>query len=577
VTTAADEPSAIGPAMFPAGPMGMSIRDFLTDGSLASLCAALTALTGVQVELRDEAGRNIVPEHDAGMPWRVLDLEDSREVPPDADRIPISLDGHGLGEIIVAGGEPVQRDGVRQHLIAVARAVSAAAGEVVTEMVELQHRVKELGVLHQLSSLLASPSMTPDAMLDTALDAALDVFDLDAGSIVLLPDDADGVPASQDEADLVHKASRGLSRGWLENPLPLSRDRVFDRIVLGGDVLVIENLLDDLRVNQPERCEREGLASFFSTAMIVRNRPIGVIRLYARTPRRISPPERQLLRSIGEQAGTAVHQARLLRAEKQERRMQRQLRLASAVQHRMLPRRIPSFEGLDIAARSHPSAELAGDFYDLFDVHGRLGIVIGDVVGKGVAAALLMSAVRASLRAHTHHTGSIDRVMGSVNRALTRDTLDNEFSTLWYGLVDPSTFELNFCSAGHEPPLIIHAPEGHRPTDDDVRPLGAGGLVLGVDATHEYHAFTHRLEPGDVLLAHTDGVTDATSFEGERFGWSRMVGSVLAQLQEDPASGADAIVDRVLWDVRRFIGLAEQADDETLVALRVDPSATPGA
>jgi len=167
--------------------------------------------------------------------------------------------------------------------------------------------------------------------------------------------------------------------------------------------------------------------------------------------------------------------------------------------------------------------------------------------------------------------------MGSVNRALTRDTLDNEFSTLWYGLVDPSTFELNFCSAGHEPPLIVHAPEGHRPTEDDVRPLGAGGLVLGVDATHEYHAFTHRLEPGDVLLAHTDGVTDATSFEGERFGWSRMVGSVLAQLQEDPESGADAIVDRVLWDVRRFIGLAEQADDETLVALRVDPSATPGA
>lgn len=555
---------------------GPSIRDFLTDGSLTSLCAALSAMTGVDVHLRDEAGRRIV-RGEQGTPWEVLEAEESGAVPAEADRVPLTLGGVRIGEIVVMPAETLSTPGTgRGHLLGVVRAVAATASEVVNDVVELRNRVKELDVLHRLSSLLATPTLTPESMLQASLDSALDVLGMDAGSIVLLPEDADGVIAGDLEQDVELKASRNLSRAWLDSPLPLSRGREFDRIVLTGSVLAVEDLLADRRVFHPQRCLAEGLRSFLSTAMLSGERPIGVIRLYAREPRRVSMPERQLLKSIGEQAAAAVQQARLVRVKKQERRIQRQLRLAGDVQSRMLPRRLPRVAGVDIAARSLPSAELAGDFYDVFALEEgstRLGVVIGDVVGKGVAAGLMMSLVRASLRAYAQDSDNPAEVLTRTNKAMCRDTLDNEFATVWYGVLDTVSGELTYCSAGHEPPMVLRVPKD-RPVDDtDVRPLGLGGLVLGVDPNQTYPLFRHRLEPGDVLFAYTDGLTDARNFNDEKFGWSRLVRAVLDALREDRAASAQHIVDQLMWALRRFAGLREQVDDETLVIIRWNPSA----
>ncbi|MAY75208.1 MAG: hypothetical protein CMJ31_10915 [Phycisphaerae bacterium] len=548
-------------------PVGLSIRDFLTDGSLASLCAALSSLSGLDVQLRDESGRRIVASDDSGL-WTILDQEASGEAPAMADRVPILLGDQAVGEIVVAPGAPSLTGASREHVLSVARAVRATAGEVIADVTELRHRVKELDVLHRLSAMLTSPNVTPEAMLDAALASALDALDLDAGSIVLLPTDADGMPSGENEGELRLMASRNLSREWLESPVPLSQDREFDRTVLSGRVLAIEDLLADPRTLTPARLEREGVRGFISAAMISRERLIGVIRLYSRSVRRFTPPERLLLKSIGEQAAAAVEQATLLHAQQEERRIQRQLKLASAVQARMLPARLPKRDGVDIAARSVPSTELAGDFYDVFGVEDRLGIVIGDVVGKGVAAALMMSSVRGSLRAFAQDTAAVDTVLTRTNRAMCRDTLDNEFATTWYGVLDPETGALEYCSAGHEPPFVIRAREGDEVDSSAVRPLGVGGLVLGVDAGQVYKVFQHRLEPGDVLVAYTDGLTDARDFSNEKFGFSRLVHAVVDALRENVNASAEDVLERVMWTLRQFSGLREQVDDETIVVLR---------
>jgi sigma-B regulation protein RsbU (phosphoserine phosphatase) len=562
------------------GPMRLSIHAFLTDGSLSRLCRELSGLTGLVVQLRDEAGRLIVPDDSAepgangvAAAWRVLDLDESGDPPEGSETIPLEIEGQVIATLVMGPGQTVEGpgnpDATRAGTRAALELLAATGSELCRDVLDLRHRVKELSVLYRLSALLVA--RTPvDTMLGAALDAALTALELDAGSIVLLPEDADGVAVSNDEADLVVKASSHLSNEWLHSPMPLSRGRLFDRITLNGEVLVVDDLLEDQRVMQPERCEAEGIRSFISAPMIVHERPIGLIRLYSRSLRRFSPTEVRLLRSIGEQAATAVHQARLLVTQKHERRMERQLRLASAVQHRMLPREVPSFPGIDVAARSLPSYELAGDFYDLFEVGGALGVVVGDVVGKGVAAALLMSAVRASLRAHVENVYDLDDVLGRVNRAMCADTLDNEFATLWYGVLDPGTHRLTYTSAGHDPPFVVRRSPDRPASHDDVHPLAVGGLVLGIDPAQAYPKFVHDLRPGDVLIALTDGVADARNFENEKFGWNRIVESVLATINEKPDASAGHILEQVFWTVRQFVGLRRQVDDETLVVLRIE-------
>jgi sigma-B regulation protein RsbU (phosphoserine phosphatase) len=553
-----------------------SIHAYLTDGSMLQLCEAIGRVAGAGVFLLDADGRCIelrppgVRDADAD-PWRRVDA------PPDVAastlRASVVVDGRRIGEFVcVPEGDATAEEA--ESFGALARLLATLTGEFCHEALEMRHRIRELGALFRLSSLLASASGSVDRVLSVGLELAVGVLELDAGSIVLFPPDEDGVPAVDSEAGVETMASLNLSAEWLANPLPLSRGREFDRLVLGGDALAVPDLLDDPRVLDPGRCEAEGVRSFLSVAMLHRERPVGVIRLYGSRPTSFGVADQRLIRAIGAQAATAVNQARLLEVEKHDRAIERQLRLASAVQRRMDPNELPRLPGLDIAARSEPSSELGGDLHDAF-VLGEgtgsptLGMVVGDVVGKGLPAALLMSAVRASLRAHASGGGAVEDVVGRTNRDLCRDSLPNEFATLWFGTVDPATRVLTYCPAGHEPPVLIRARGGKAPRPEDVASLQIGGLVLGISAAEVYRSMSLVLEPGDVVLAYSDGVTDARNFDDEKWGWQRMVDAAVDVLTQDPGAGASIILDNILWSLRRFVGLRRQVDDETLLVLRV--------
>ena len=560
-------------------PPGRSIREFLTDGALAAMCARLGELVGLSIEVRDERGALVVAEPDRspvaadGAPWQIL--EDVRPIAPDATRIPIHAGGTDIGEIVVEPGEPRAGGGSRGELLGAVEHLARASGELCEDVIELRDRVRELGVLYRLSSLLAGGETDLRPMLGVVLDSALEVLGLDAGAIVLFPEDADGVPAANNESELAHEASRGLSGAWLESPLPLSRERCFDRLVLDGEVLAVPDLARDDRVLEPSRCEAEGLVSFLSAAMVAHGRPLGVIRLYGSTPRAFTEADRRLIRSIGDQAATGVQQARLLEVQERDRQRDRQLRLAAQVQGRMLPEKLPRIDGLSLAARSIPSHELGGDFYDAELGKGVLNMLVGDVVGKGVPAAMLMSSLLASLRASAPHVHEVDAWIGDVNDAMCRTTQPNEFATMWCGRLDPRTLRLTYTSAGHEPPLIVRPPEGGGPVmRDHLSPLVVGGLVLGVAPGQTYPRYVYQLRPGDLLIAHSDGLTDARNFDGQRFGFERLAGAVVDAFSaygQTHGPTAEQAVDHVLWSVRRFTGLCQRTDDETILALRVEP------
>jgi sigma-B regulation protein RsbU (phosphoserine phosphatase) len=534
-----------------------SLRDYWTQGTIASLCAALSELGGVRIELRDERGFVLDPSSYNGSPR----VESS--IPQGASVLPIIVTDEQIGSIVV---HPHDHELTHSALIdQLTELIAQTASEMCNDVANLRYRVSEVAVLYRLSSLLVRGGRVHDT-LQLTLELALDVLGLDAGAIMLLPEDSEALPRVDRENELERSAAIGLSEQWLLNPVPLSIDREFDRTALAGNVVTSEDLRSDPRVLVPDDCREENLAAFICTGMVFDDHPIGVIRLYAEQPRVFTKAEHKLIQSIGESAAAAVEQARLLKMQARQRRTQRALRIAGAVQKRMLPQRTPSFPGIQLAGRYQPSQEIGGDFYDLFEVHGKLGVLVGDVVGKGVVAGMLMSAVRATLRAYADLSEELDRVMIRTNDAVCRDTTVSEFVTAWYGIIDPQTRVLRSVVGGHDAPLLLRPSE----TGYAQVPVPGEGMVIGVIPGEQYAMQDLQLQPGDVLIVYTDGITDAANFGKNRFGKQRLLDSALGMLAENPDASAEDVLERVFWTMRQFSGLAEQADDETLVVVRID-------
>lgn len=551
-----------------------SITDYLTDGSLARLVSQLTQLTGVEIELRDARGWLITPAMDPSHPWQVIDDGPQRACDPKNLYFPLKLSGDTIGSLVIRPGVPTLCEESRDKLAAVVELLANTSAELVGYEAEVRDRMHELQVLHKLGSMISRADGV-ERILSVALESALDVLGLDAGNIVLFKEDADGV-LSQDEADLQHVAWRNLSSEWLRDPRPVSKERVFDKLALKGEIVICDDLTTDPRILIVDRVHTEGLITAINAGLLFQAHPIGVIRLYAKSRRSFTEQDKRLLKSIADQAAVAIEQSRLLRLQQDRAKAQRQMELAADVQRRMLPRVAPTLPRLDVAAKYTPSLELGGDFYDLFELNGHLGIAIGDVSGKGVAAALLMSSVRASLRAYVQDLYDLDEVVARVNVAMCRDTHEREFSTLWYGVIDPAKLRLTYCSAGHEPPMVIRMPtrvSGRAPKETDIDELGIGGMAVGIDPHQRYQRGVFDLHSRDVLIAYTDGIIDARSFSNERFGRSRLRQSVLNILTTEPEASASRITELIQWEVRKFAGLKTRFDDETMVVLRVSEKA----
>lgn len=592
---AAAQPVEIKPRPVPPGPAARrapSITDFLTDGSLSAVCEELQSLTGIRVQLLDPTGRPIVYDGIGPKPWRLEpqplwaqppiwpSVTDPKQSAPvvevrqgDIEWLAIGMvvDGVVIGSLALtppAESPPVAIDpATKAHLTRAAAWLATVAADFCRQELDLKHRVQEIQALYRISSMLTRATSL-EALLQTSLDSALEVLELDAGAIVLF--ERDEGPSTQTEVDIALKASRNLSRTWLDNPLPLSKDRVFDRLALAGEIVISEDLWKDPRVLLEKEVRGEGLRAAIHAGLVVRDRAIGIIRLYARRTRGFGESERRLIKSIAHQAAVAVEQSRLLKSQERETQVQRQLQLAADVQRRMLPRTMPNLPRLDVAARYVPSLQLSGDFYDFIDLpEGNLGVTIGDVVGKGIAAALLMASVRASLRAHVQDVYHIDDVVQRVNSAMCRDTRDNEFATLWYGVIDRKNMKLTYVAAGHDPPMVVRVPPHRPPTLADVDELSTGGMAVGIDASQRYQRGTYDLQTRDVLVAYTDGVTDVMNFDGKRFGRVRLRQALLELLAKEPEAPASKVLEHVLWSLRQFAGLKERPDDQTVVVLRV--------
>ena len=412
---------------------------------------------------------------------------------------------------------------------------------------QLRQRFEEVSTLHRLSTMLAGQREV-QLILETAARQTTQALKARSASIRLL--DNSGM--------LVPKAVFNLSPEFLsKTPVPLKKSKLHQQ-ALTGQVVYVREMRTDKRTLYPDFVAKEGLVSTIIAGIVYRNQAIGVINIYTDHLRTFTRGEMDLLQSIANLLAGAITNAKLIESRQDAALIQRQLKLGADVQQRMLPQKMPQIPGFDIAARCDQSYDVGGDFYDFIRLDNNMGITIGDVVGKGIAASLLMAGVRASLRAFAQDIYDIDQIIVRVNRALSRDVRDGEFATLFYGVLDPATKRFTYCNAGHEPPLLLR--------DGRFQTLDAGGMILGVDSQQTYEKGVLDLRSGDMLLLTTDGLCEALDFRGQAFGRTR-VKKALKEAAALPT--ANESLNHVLWAMRRFVGLSTRNDDTTLVLVRV--------
>lgn len=295
--------------------------------------------------------------------------------------------------------------------------------------------------------------------------------------------------------------------------------------------------------------------------------PAGTVGLLAAGPRedgaRYSSDDRAFFDTFVELATPALHEARIRQAretdEHERERVDQELRTAQRIQQALLPKETPALAGWRIATYYQPAREVGGDFYDFLPLSdGRLGLVIGDVSGKGIPAALVMATTRSMLRAVAEtasHVNAPGAVLRRVNQLLCADLPGNMFVTCLYGLLDPASGTFHFANAGQDLPALWRR-------DGNVCELRATGMPLGLMPESEYEERDVMLEPGASMLLYSDGLVEAHNPRREMFGFARLTGA-LGERHEDGAAIA-----ALLRDLTAFAGAAwEQEDDITLVTV----------
>jgi serine phosphatase RsbU (regulator of sigma subunit) len=423
----------------------------------------------------------------------------------------------------------------------VADLMPARAGVATADQGDLLALISKVGV-----TLLASATLD-----ETLKQVARLVFDAVPAErcIIMLKDDGGG--------ELRVRAAEMHDRQRDVGEVRVSRT-IIEEVVRQGRSVLTSDAQHDPRF-MSSTVMFQGIRSVLAVPLGVGDGIFGMI--YADSPfatSRFTEDHLKVLTTLGSVAAIRVENARLLEEHLAQERFDRELQLAREIQQRFLPTAPPAVTGFELQGISFPSYQIGGDYYDFILCDGgRLVVALGDVSGKGTAAALLMSSLHAAVHAQVASCRPIAETIGAVNHYLADNTPANRFVTLFYAELDSQTGSLAFINAGHNPPLIAHAA-------GTVEQLGSGGLPLGIMPGCEYREGRTQLQPGDVLVAYSDGVTEQTNPKGEEFGPARLQEVVSQNIERSAA----AIRDKIEAALSAFAQGTPAVDDITLLIVK---------
>src|SRR3954466_12361664 len=307
-----------------------------------------------------------------------------------------------------------------------------------------------------------------------------------------------------------------------------------------------------------------GAASVMVTPLLYGKQNMGVLALgNGPSSPSFTPSDFVVFKSIAEQSAFALYNAIIYSEANEKKRLDHDLEIARDIQRILLPSEAPVVPGFEISGINIPARQVSGDYFDYVEVdQDRLGVAIADVSGKGVPASIIMAICRSVLRAEAARNPSPADVLRKVNRQLYPDIKEDMFISMAYLVLDHQHDGVTLARAGHDAPLL------YQRESQTITPIKSPGMVVGIDSGSVFDRltvdFSVPLEHNDCLVLYTDGVTETLNSEGDEYGVDRMMQSVRTSAND----GANAIVKRIIEDVREFTGSVPQNDDITVIAIR---------
>jgi sigma-B regulation protein RsbU (phosphoserine phosphatase) len=419
-----------------------------------------------------------------------------------------------------------------------------------------------VGDIRQMATLLEGlralgSGRVLDEVLALVLDAAIGVTGAERGFIMLAGDDR----------QLEMKLARSRGRVTLPGTRFDTSRKIPEEVYSTGELKVVQDLLDDHMAKDHQGTVALGIRQVLCTPLrLVRyldrpdmpaeTRAIGVLYLDSREKGQLlSQATRGALDTLASEAGVAIENARLYRETLEKARIEHELRIAAEIQRSLLP--LGKREGTFFQAMgaSLPSRSIGGDFFEYTDMDdGAIGVILGDVAGKGPAAALLTAKIQGLFSAQSGD-GSPASAMKLVNNGLLKRQIDARYATVFFATLTPGGV-LTYCNAGHNPPVVV------RPTG--VGQLASGSVPVGLFSSAAYSDERIQLDPGDVLVIYSDGVTEALNLAGDEFGEDRLA----TELMKTRTAPLPDILQGVITAVQAFAGGASQSDDVTVLVAR---------
>jgi phosphoserine phosphatase RsbU/P len=425
--------------------------------------------------------------------------------------------------------------------------------------------ISAAGELRQIARLLEGlralgSGRILDDVLKLVLDTAIEVTGAERGFIML------ATPQGQ----LEFKLGRGRGYLTLSGRTFATSRKIPESVFATGCEAIVEDLLDEDMAALHSGTVALGIRHVLCTPLkLVRvveraedrtdDKAIGVLYLDSRERGALrSASVRSALETLGTEAAGAIENARLYREALERAKMEQELKVAAAIQQSLLPAGDRAGHFFRTAGASVPCRAVGGDFFDYMDLpSGQFGFFLGDVAGKGPPAALLAAAVLGMFSVEATYQTHAAALVSRLNGGLFRRAIEARFLTAFYGILGADG-SLTYSNAGHNAPVLV--------TADGVRRLETGGVVLGLFEFASFEEETLMLRGGDVIIAFSDGVTEALNEAGDEFTDERLLAAVDAHRHQAP----QAILDALLTDLRAFCGSATQSDDVTIVVVRYD-------
>ncbi len=414
---------------------------------------------------------------------------------------------------------------------------------------KLKDRAREIEYLYQISNLTNS-LCTKNELFERILKLITKVFSSERVSIMLI---------NEETGKLYIEAAVGIPKEVIDKTENVIYVEKISNLVLNEGKAIYSNDIEKQGISKNKKFRYKS-RSFISAPIKVQNIPIGVINVSEPKKNiRYTEEMAKLLQTIANQVGQA-YQAILSYQERIENeKLKKEIEIMKMIQNALLLTNFKDYQNISVFAKMKSAEVVSGDFYDVYKISpSKLGIVIGDVSGKGLPASLYMAVSRSVIKSYAHHILNPGEMLKMANEILVDDSRVGMFVTLFYGIVDLETSTFMYSNAGHNLQYI------YKFSQDELIPLKSKGIPLGINRKENYETIEIKLESQDIIVCLTDGIVDAMNISGEVFGLERVKGI----LKKYAVTNSNTIVNAIFREVEEWSKNTPQWDDMTILVVK---------